>query len=81
MGGVAEISITVDSERRGGTGTLAIAQASELYLAAHPGVARLRAEVQSGNERSLRAFTRAGYLPAGETPTGSALVRVRRSGP
>jgi len=58
----AEISVSIAAERRGaGLATQAIREASELFLAAHPDVCRVTAEVRPENAASLRAFERAGY--------------------
>ncbi|HMS61571.1 MAG TPA: bifunctional UDP-2,4-diacetamido-2,4,6-trideoxy-beta-L-altropyranose hydrolase/GNAT family N-acetyltransferase [Solirubrobacteraceae bacterium] len=60
----AAISITVAADRRGvGVGTQAIAEATELELAARPELQRVVAEVASGNEASIRSFGSSGYRP------------------
>jgi RimJ/RimL family protein N-acetyltransferase len=79
----AQISITVGPDARGrGLGTQMIAEATELQLAAHPGLADVLAEVQARNLPSLKAFERAGYLPApagAPGGRGTTLVRARSS--
>ena len=60
--GEAEISVIVAPALRGeGIGSRAIRQSCELYLAAHPRVKRVRAEIREDNPRSAAAFTRAGF--------------------
>ena len=61
-GSEAEISITVDpTARGGGLGRRMIAETSELELAARPATQRIVAVVRASNERSHKAFTRAGF--------------------
>jgi len=58
----AEISVMIAGERRGaGVGAQAIREATELFLAAHPDVRTVMAEILSGNAGSMRAFERGGY--------------------
>jgi RimJ/RimL family protein N-acetyltransferase len=58
----AEIAVTVAPERRGGgLGSQAIAEATELALAARPGLDRIVAEIRVENHPSTASFTRAGY--------------------
>lgn len=75
----AEISITVAPSARGtGVGTRAIREASELALAAFPGLRAVTAAVHEDNAGSLLAFERAGFRPAGsgraEPPWRSLLI-------
>ena len=75
----AQISIAVAPEARGrGLGTQMIAETTELQLAAHPQLADVLAEVQARNLPSLKAFERAGYLPAAaDAPAGRGVTLVR----
>lgn len=79
----ALISVAAAPEARGrGLGTQMIAEATELQLAAHPQLAGVLAEVQARNLPSLKAFERAGYLPAAAgapSDRGTTLVRERSS--
>jgi RimJ/RimL family protein N-acetyltransferase len=64
-GDEAEISVMVARERRGaGTGSKAIRESSELFLATHPHIERVRAALREDNARSANAFRRAGYVAA-----------------
>ena len=64
-GDEAKISVIVAPEGRGsGTGSKAIRETSELFLAAYPLLARIRAELRADNLRSEGAFRRAGFEPA-----------------
>jgi spore coat polysaccharide biosynthesis predicted glycosyltransferase SpsG/RimJ/RimL family protein N-acetyltransferase len=58
----AEISVIVAPGLRGeGIGSRAIRESCELYLAAHPMVKAVRAEIREHNTRSAAAFTRVGF--------------------
>lgn len=73
----AEVSVALESgERGGGLGTQAIAEATELQLAAWPELEVVTAEVQRRNVASLRAFERAGYRMTAERAAdeGSAML-------
>jgi spore coat polysaccharide biosynthesis predicted glycosyltransferase SpsG/RimJ/RimL family protein N-acetyltransferase len=60
----AEIAVTVAPEERARRfGPQIIREAAELYLHAHVGVDRIRAEVRPENEASTKAFTRSGFFP------------------
>ena len=79
----AEISVTIAPGRRGGgLGARAIREAAELELAARPRLREVVAEVQERNNRSLRAFERAGYrrLPEGQRE-GSVVLDPGSGGP
>lgn len=82
-GARAQISVAVAPDARGrGLGTQMIAETTELQLAAHPQLADVLAEIQARNLPSLKAFERAGYLPApADAPggRGTTLVRARSS--
>lgn len=77
----AQISVTVDRAARGaGVGTRMIRQASELLLAAFPEIGRVTADVHASNDRSLAAFTRAGFgepVAHGEAPEWRLFVLDR----
>ncbi len=75
----AQISVAVAPRARGrGLGAQMIAEATELELAAHPQLADVLAEVQAHNLPSLKAFERAGYLPAAAgAPGGRGTTFVR----
>jgi UDP-2,4-diacetamido-2,4,6-trideoxy-beta-L-altropyranose hydrolase len=78
----AEISVTLDpAARGGGLGTRAIAETTELELAARPELRAVVAEVQTRNLPSLRAFERAGYerAPRAAAAGNTLLLRPRRS--
>lgn len=77
----AEISVMIAPERRsGGLGTRAVRESSELLLASTPAVERVRAEVAEGNEGSLGAFRRAGFVPfAGGGRTGASVLLLDRA--
>jgi RimJ/RimL family protein N-acetyltransferase len=78
----AEISVTMAPGRRGGgLGARAIREAAELELAARPRLREVVAVVQKSNNRSLRAFERAGYRgpPEGERE-GSVVLTLDRAG-
>ena len=77
----AEISLMLDPASRGrGLGAKAIREASELFLAAHPGAARIRAELRADNAPSRGAFARAGFAPApGEHPEGRLVLMLDRA--
>jgi spore coat polysaccharide biosynthesis predicted glycosyltransferase SpsG/RimJ/RimL family protein N-acetyltransferase len=73
----AEISITVDPDARGrGLGGQVVAEATELQLAARPGLEAVVAEVQRRNLPSLRAFERAGYAPIAEEPGPGGVLLI-----
>jgi RimJ/RimL family protein N-acetyltransferase len=75
----ATISVTIAPERRGrGVGSAAVREASELLLAMHSSLREVVAEVTPGNERSLSAFERAGFLSAGEGRDGSSRLALDR---
>ena len=58
----AEISVMVSPALRGeGVGKRAIRESSELYLAAHPEIERVRAEIREDNPRSGRVFGQVGF--------------------
>jgi RimJ/RimL family protein N-acetyltransferase len=80
-GASAEISVTVaPGHRGGGVGSKVIREVAELELAARPGLTDVVAEVQDGNERSLRAFERAGYVPAADgRREGSVVLTLDRA--
>ena len=77
----AEISVMIAPKRRsGGLGTRAVRESSELLLASTPAVERVRAEVAEGNEGSLGAFRRAGFVPvAGGGRTGASVLLLDRA--
>ena len=77
----AEISVIVAAERRGGgAGSKAIRETSELFLAAYPGLERIRAELRQDNARSAGAFRRAGFTPAaGGHPEGRLVLTLDRA--
>ena len=77
----AEISVMVVPERRGGgAGSQAIRETSELFLAAYPGLARIRAELRRDHARSAGAFRRAGFTPAaGRHPEGRLVLTLDRA--
>lgn len=61
-GEAAEISVSLERERRGhGLGAAVIAAAANLAMD-HLGVSRVVARVKVDNERSLAAFRRAGFV-------------------
>jgi RimJ/RimL family protein N-acetyltransferase len=61
-GGTGEISVGLAAAEQGkGYGPLAL-HAAAAWLLRDPALQRLRAHVRPGNERSLRAFERAGYV-------------------
>jgi RimJ/RimL family protein N-acetyltransferase len=77
-GAEAEVSISVAAEwRGGGTGTRTLREATELELAAHPELERVVARVRAGNERSARAFERAGYALADRSDGWLILTAAR----
>jgi predicted dehydrogenase/L-amino acid N-acyltransferase YncA len=68
--GSAELHVTVAPEARGrGLGTVLILEAAGRVLN-DPSVSRVVAHVNPGNQGSLRAFTRAGFEPAGADQAG-----------
>lgn len=70
----AEISVSIAAERRGqGVGVQAIREATELYLAAHPEVRSVLAEIRPENSGSIQAFERGGYRAR---PSSSGPLRV-----
>ena len=77
----AEISVIVAVEHRGGgAGSQAIRETSELFLAAYPGLERIRAELREDNARSAGAFERAGFTPAaGDHPEGRLVLTLDRA--
>ncbi|MGI8633093.1 MAG: GNAT family N-acetyltransferase [Solirubrobacterales bacterium] len=75
--GRAEISVSIAAEHRGdGLGTQAIREASELFLAANPGVRAVVAHVRAENTGSMRAFERAGYRVTPDTVGGMRVLEV-----
>ena len=77
-GASAEISVIVDPARRSaGIASQAVAEATELYLAAHSDVARVDATVRPDNTASLRAFECAGFVAADAGEGGDAIVLSR----
>jgi spore coat polysaccharide biosynthesis predicted glycosyltransferase SpsG/RimJ/RimL family protein N-acetyltransferase len=58
----AEVSVTIAPEQRGGgLGPQAIAEATELALAARPALERIVAQIRPENHASTASFGRAGY--------------------
>lgn len=65
-GASAVVSIAVDAEHRGrGFGPEMLSLGCERLFAARSGVERVEAWIREGNVHSLRAFRRAGFVPAG----------------
>jgi spore coat polysaccharide biosynthesis predicted glycosyltransferase SpsG/RimJ/RimL family protein N-acetyltransferase len=63
VGPEAEISISIAAAHRGGgLASHILRQATELQLASRPALARVVAKISVANERSRRAFERAGYV-------------------
>ena len=77
----AEISVMVSPALRGGgVGKRAIRESSELYLAAHPEIARVRAEIREDNPRSGTVFGHAGYRRAlRRSPEGHPVFTLDRT--
>jgi RimJ/RimL family protein N-acetyltransferase len=72
--GVGEISVGLDRAFRGrGLGAALIALASDRG-ARELGLERIVARIKRGNDASIHAFTRAGYLPGSEAPGAVELM-------
>lgn len=62
----AEVSVSIAAPARGsGAGTLAVRRAMIRYLAEHPAITTITAEIHAENGASFRLFDRFGFRPTG----------------